>query len=562
MTQDISTTTQHRSRAAKALPLAAILLIYAAAVALSVNWGLPGPERVKLLFPGGADEATLAEISTRAAAKSAAEADVPIVLQGQRPAAPRWSRAEALDACRRFLLYSDNPDEMMTLSALSRLKPAQGLFDPGIGQYGGAFLYPLGAWLKTASATGLVRQGDLGFYVRHPAEMAALYVAGRLFVALCVAAAIVVIYLIGLRLAGPGAAALAAGLVAFSPAVLAESVVLKPHAAALFPAMLAVFWTLKYFDAPSRRLLLFAALAAGLALGMTTTAAPALLVVLLGVWLVPQARLGRTVLAVALAAGAYLLTNPYSLLSLHDRLAEMDQIRRFYAGPVSALAPLDYLISPLREGFGIPFILAALAGAVLIIFHDRRKAALLLVPIILVLALMPLGLGRWAGDPQMVRFALPVIALLALVIGWAATLLPRLSAATVLAVLAVALALALPTVNAQWQSSHGVSARLEAGRWLNKNAAAGQAVLMDYPPAPYRAPPLDYLHREILYAPDPARAYFAVSTSVGPQTPPPDRACPRRVVFSLGNGSPWFRAPVTFADRSIFIDLCVSAPKP
>ena len=63
--------------------------------------------------------------------------------------------------------------------------------------------------------------------------------------------------------------------------------------------------------------------------------------------------------AVAVAAAAFLLTNPYSLLSLHDRLAEMEQIRRFYAGPISALAPLDYLAHPLREGFGLPFILAA-----------------------------------------------------------------------------------------------------------------------------------------------------------------------------------------------------------
>jgi len=154
-----------------------------------------------------------------------------------------------------------------------------------------------------------------------------------------------------------------------------------------------------------------------------------------------------------------------------------------------------------------------------------------------------------------------VIALLALVIGWAATLLPRLSAATVLAVLTIALALGLPTVYAQWQSSHEVSARLEAGRWLNKNAAPGQAILMDYPPAPYRAPPLDYLHREILFAPDPGRAYFAVSASAGPQTPPPDRCGWRRAVFSLGNGSPWFRAPVTFADRTIFIDLCGATSK-
>jgi hypothetical protein len=560
MSQDFSTT-RRKSRAVRALPLVAILLVYAAAVALSVNWGLPGPERVKLLFPGGADEATLGEIAARTAAKSAAESDVPIVLQGQRPAAPRWSHDEALDACRRFLLYSDNPDEMMTLSALSRLKPAQGRFDPGIGQYGGAFLYPLGAWLKAAAATGLVRQGDLGFYVRHPAEMARVYVAGRLFVALCAALAIVVVYLIGLRLAGPAAGALAAGLLAFAPAVLAESVVLKPHAAALLPAMLAVYWTLKYFDMPSRRLLLAAALAAGLAIGMTTTAAPALLVVLLGVWLVPQSRLGRTVLAVALAAAAFLVTNPYALFSFHDRLAEMEQIRRFYAGPVSGWAPLDYLSHPLREGFGLPFILAVLAGAILLVPHQRRKAALLLVPIVLVLGLMPLGLGRWAGDPQMVRFALPVLALLAIVVGWSATLLPRLSAATVTAVLAVGLALALPTVYAEWQSSHGMSARLEAGRWLNGHARAGQAVLMDYPPAPYRAPPLDYLNREILYTPDPARAYFAVSSSWGPQTPPPDQAAGSRLVFSLGNGSPWLRAPVTFADRSIFIDLCVSAPK-
>ena len=45
-----------------------------------------------------------------------------------------------------FKLYSIEADEAVNIIALARIKPGQGQFDPGLYQYGGAYLYPLGAW--------------------------------------------------------------------------------------------------------------------------------------------------------------------------------------------------------------------------------------------------------------------------------------------------------------------------------------------------------------------------------------------------------------------------------
>jgi hypothetical protein len=45
----------------------------------------------------------------------------------------------------RFKLYPVESDEPMNIVALARMRPGELRFDPGLYEYGGAYLYPLGA---------------------------------------------------------------------------------------------------------------------------------------------------------------------------------------------------------------------------------------------------------------------------------------------------------------------------------------------------------------------------------------------------------------------------------
>ena len=46
---------------------------------------------------------------------------------------------------RRYRLYSDQPDEMITLMSLAQMHPGKLDFDPRLYQYGGLWIYPVGA---------------------------------------------------------------------------------------------------------------------------------------------------------------------------------------------------------------------------------------------------------------------------------------------------------------------------------------------------------------------------------------------------------------------------------
>ena len=542
-------------------PLAAILLVFVIVVSLEIGWGLPGPRRTELLFPGGLTDQTVADLVERSQGQLAAAGDTPIPLLGRGAEPPPYDRDQALDACRRFLLYTENPDEMLTIMALARIKPGEIQFDPGMGQYGGAFLYPLGAWLKAATMTGLARQGNLEHYLRHSEDMGRIYLVGRAFVALCVALALVVIYRIGERLGGPVVAATAAGLAALSPAVLTWSVVLKPHAAALLPGMLAVYWALAYYESPRWRTLVAAGVAAGVAVGMTLVAAPLGLSVLAAVWLEKRRQgrhLVRTAALVLTAGAAFLATNPYTIISYADRLEESAGVRSFYEGGASPWQVAEYLAGPMREAAGAVFLVLGLVAMVMLLAQQFRRAAVLVLPVVAAMLAIPLTLGDWAGEPQMARFALPVLPLLALASAWWLDRVGLLRRPMAAAMLIGALTVALPTVLTQAMNAAGHSPRHDAAAVLNRQPNV--PLLVEYPAAPFRAPPVSFLDHRLIYAAPAGKAsYVRASTSWRPL----GEDGPDRVTFSLVPGRPdWLRAPLTFADRDVVLTFHAPAPNP
>jgi hypothetical protein len=76
-------------------------------------------------------------------------------------------RAESLDlGMVRFKLYSIEVDEVTNVIALARIRPRALQFDPFYYQYGGAYLYPLGAWYLLLSKFGVITVGPLDQMLR------------------------------------------------------------------------------------------------------------------------------------------------------------------------------------------------------------------------------------------------------------------------------------------------------------------------------------------------------------------------------------------------------------
>src|SRR5688500_19492629 len=151
--------------------IAALIAVAAGVFLTGINWGLPsrwvdpylfGDEPVwsgeKILSLAPSDEGTLgADVDANPLAKRTYS----IVLHDTDE-----KRAEIL---RRYRLFSHQPDEMITFRSLSQMRPGEGKLDPRLYQYGGLWIYPVGALLKAASVVKLVElRSDPAYYLDNP----------------------------------------------------------------------------------------------------------------------------------------------------------------------------------------------------------------------------------------------------------------------------------------------------------------------------------------------------------------------------------------------------------
>jgi len=110
--------------------LALILLLSLALNIWGVKWGLPSKERVELL-PDLTTLKTLPEDSN-------------LISDKTKPLVGHVSSSETYPRIvRRFLLYTNHPDEQLTIMAIARMSPHKFDFNPHFFQYGATFLYPI-----------------------------------------------------------------------------------------------------------------------------------------------------------------------------------------------------------------------------------------------------------------------------------------------------------------------------------------------------------------------------------------------------------------------------------
>src|SRR5262249_45070848 len=155
-------------------------------------------------------------------------------------------------------------DEMITMMALGSMRPSARDFDPRLYQYGGLWIYPVGALIKVFANP----KPDSIHYLDHPEEFARFYVIARLY---CVAWAIVgawAVFWIVRRLTNQlWLAACAALCYALMPVVVNMAHEAKPHLPAAVLILLAIIAATKFIETGSKRYWALAGALAGAAAG-------------------------------------------------------------------------------------------------------------------------------------------------------------------------------------------------------------------------------------------------------------------------------------------------------
>jgi hypothetical protein len=495
-----------------------LVLLCAATAALliegwsGIRWGLPSPERSRLVIPGDPApvlrrvlEQTARDIEQKRATS------VLVPLPGSSRVEPERSLAEdevaLARATRRFLTFSCDWDEPHIIRSLAMMRPDAFDFNPRMFSYGGLAIYPVGALIRAGMALGLMpRRATAEAFLADPEAFGRLYVAGRLWVLLLVVIGLWTVWWAATQAHGPAIGLVAALLYATSTPVHAWMTLIKPHTPVAAFVALAYGFAVRAVVRARPSDLVRAAVAAGLAASMVQTATITFLVVLVAAWRFEGTLRGRAMRAVRLAlvtAAVFVALNPYYLLDFDAVRAEKQRHGEqlaFRLEPASFVALARW---QLANAIPLPLLVLALGGACVRQRPPRLVAASLVAVNYLAVSSGVSGMA----EPTMVRWLLPSLPILAI---WAALGHARLRArfpvlACVLIVAGASWSLLLDLF---YQRDRLVACTAEAshqqaGGWLAAALPRGTDLGLVYEPVPRQLPPIDLARYRLRWIPHP-----------------------------------------------------------
>ena len=482
--------------------LFAALAVALAAGLCGITGGLPGRARLRALPPelrGSPEFAARLADAWRALyrdierAHAEMRADEPHTgVSGVVEVAPGWTfPPDALiNPARALLTQSVNPDEKKSFIILARMRPWRLEFEPLYVQYGGAFIYPLGAFLGAARLLHLARlTPDLAHYLAVPDDMGRLYLLGRLYTLLFHLGTVWLLFELGRILSGRRTGTAAALLWTLTPLAVVNAHMLKPHPVAAFWFVAAAYCAVRAVEEGRGMDYLLCGLTAGMAAGGNLAVGYALGLPVLarlvrreGSWLPAFG-------GAAAGLGAVVVTNPYLAFSPRDFAWELT----VYSPTRFGLTPSSWIAFAARvvpEGLGPVLTALAAAGVLRGLFADARRRVLSLLVIgggLLVLLRFP----QFVAESGELRLHYATAALAVLLGADLLSSLPRPFAALLLAAALADTGLRGGVYLENLRREAGPDAtRPAAADWVDANVPAGARVGLLLSPEPSRTPPL------------------------------------------------------------------------
>lgn len=477
-------------------------------------WGLPTSRNDKFLF--GGEPAWPAEKYEAARAlrelrerNAGADTDLDPLLDRSNVIDVTCDDGHRGEILLRYRLYSHQPDEMITFRALQRMKPRQRDFDPRLYQYGGGYIYMIGAALGASSVTGYTKiTGDLNVYLTSPDLFGRFYVVARAVSVIFGGLALVATFRLAARAAGRFAGWAALLIVATSPVFLSGALEAKPHLPAAAMGLWAVEFAIRVYRFHRVRDAVNLGLTAGYAIGLVLTGAASLLTIA-ALFVLGKGNRKRilvlTCVAAAITVVTYFATNPYVLINAVRNPAvlssNLSNSTAMYSAEklVEGMFRVAFLI---LESVGWASSLAGLFGLGWLL---RRRFRTTLIAAASGIGLVLLCCVIGAGKP--VEFARFLVLPSCLLCVSAAVLAAKARRRTPLAGVGVVAACLLlgngwRYVRSFWADGLGdLGTRALAADWFVKNAGPGDRVGILQEPAPYCVPPLDFAHRKIFLLP-------------------------------------------------------------
>lgn len=375
-------------------------------VALFLNiygiWGgIPSEDRLKLIFSNKQDVEKLSQVMKEARDEiyqtmeyyggppDIQDIRYKIVVEGKEVEMPKW----LINSIRSFLLRSNYPDEQAVLASLGNMNPQKLDFNPHFFEYGGLYIYLVGAGLKIASIFNfLTISPDISYYFLHPDEMGKFFIVGRLLGALMGVLAVYIIYLLASRLYNRRVGLISALLMSFVPVVVVFSHYLKPYVFNLPFLLLSFYMAVKILDSDKISNYIWGGIFAGLAGGILI---PFGLIFVS----IPTAHLIKRIsqnpkisailsifekgiiLSIISSIVVFIIINPYMLVSIKEVLNEFRFLSNCHPFNPAFGHSLYFFRVSLAQAFGWP-LLAVVSIGTLYSLYKREKTDILILSFI------------------------------------------------------------------------------------------------------------------------------------------------------------------------------------
>jgi hypothetical protein len=552
--------------------LLGIFLLAALMFLTGINWGLPARQSDVFLFgnhpvwtgrqiidlAGGWDES--ADLGADVAMHPLAGRDKPIVLN--------TTDAQRAAIVRRYRLYSDQPDEMITFRSLSRMNPSHGDLDPRFYQYGGLWVYPVGALLKIASVLHLVTlRSDLTYYLDHSEQFGRFYIVARWYAAMWGLLGVGIVYAIGKEWTGQFfTGAVAATFYALMPVVVNMAHEAKPHLPGTVLTLCAILAALRYAKTGQTKWWVLAGISCGAAMGMVLTGIVSFIVLPVMTLYRRMSWLARARIALAsaiLGLLVFVITNPYLPYDFlfHDAAlkSNLGNTSHFYT-PSLSFPAISNAIRLVAAGMSLPLAAAAVAGILFLLMRRRGGRGWILAAVAILVAI-PYVLLADGKPAEYGRFAMTLDVLLAI---GAAAAIGSMGRAGGSRLAALVLIICTGAGGLRYVANFVAGATASSSRLKVAGILAGlnqseRVLAVSAEPAPYCLPPVNLFDWKIVLLP---RGTQASAFDLGPRVVsaqaidmPAATAPPDAVLAPMPNFPRWAAAPISWANKPFEILL-------
>jgi hypothetical protein len=486
-----------------------------------LGWGLPSPARFRA-FPMAMTPEVAAEFSDAWTKLYARIKQAHVELKGEpetyvhgvEEVAPGWTfpPPNLLNSFRALLLQSTNPDEKKTFIILAQMHPRKLELKPLYAQYGGAFVYSLGAFLELGSILRAVTVvSDMGHYLQHPEDMGRMYRWGRLYMILFSLATLWVIYDMGRRLGDEETGLWAAVFFCLSPIVVLNSHLIKPHPIGAFWCLAALRFTLLALEKGQRRDYLLAGVCFGIGAGASSPFAAFSWLPLLA-WLERrrQKKAGlrefwSVVASGAIAGAMFFVTNPYLMIEPKDFLWDFTVYVPHGEARGGTVAGFLALMGRAWGSLGAALSSLVLAGLGLAAFRKERAPRVVACVTLAMFAALWLLFGRFYTfglNASGIHYYVPLFAPACLLAALTLKRVPKPWRAVLLAVVLIDTGARGGAVLINMRAASGPRAAMNrAADWIEANVPAGSSVGLARYPEPSHTPPFRYdRYRLVIFA--------------------------------------------------------------